>query len=130
MTQRSLFTRARAEISERLTGLPTGPDRFGLIHADLHLANVMTNNGALTIIDFDDAGYGWYPYELAVSLHPILDHPDLPDAYRSLVDGYRSVHPLTDDEVALVDLFVAMRCLMLVGWLDARRNLPTGRYCN
>ncbi len=36
-------------------------DAFGLIHADLRPSNALVGAaGELTIIDFDDAGYGWY----------------------------------------------------------------------
>jgi Ser/Thr protein kinase RdoA (MazF antagonist) len=32
----------------------TGPDAFGLIHGDLHVANVLSVNGEVAAIDFDD----------------------------------------------------------------------------
>ena len=30
----------------------------------------MCSGDELTIIDFDDAGYGWFAHEIAVALHP------------------------------------------------------------
>lgn len=122
--QRTLFTRARSELADRLGALSTDGDHFGLIHSDLHLGNVMADGNQLTVIDFDDSGYGWFAHELAVSLHPVLDEPFAPDARAALLDGYRSVHPFTAAEEELIDLFLAVRCCMIVGWLDARREVP------
>ena len=44
-------------------------ETWGLIHADLRPSNVIRgNDGRLTVIDFDDAGYSWYLYDYASSL--------------------------------------------------------------
>ena len=115
---------ARDRLGTELAALSTGPERFGLIHADLHLANVMSDGRELTVIDFDDAGYGWFVHEIAVSLHPMLDDPRYDDALAAIVEGYRDVVPLGDADVALIDLFMTVRCLMIVGWLDARPEVP------
>jgi len=123
-TQQSLFARGRQHLHGLLTAMPTGPDHFGLIHSDLHLGNVMADGKTLTVIDFDDCGYGWFVHELAVALHPVLGEPVEADAKASMVDGYRSVHALSDDEVGLIDAFLAVRSLMIIGWLAARPEVP------
>lgn len=122
--QRELFSEARTVLRDQLAALPTSGDAFGLIHADLHLGNLMADGDQLTIIDFDDAGFGWFPHELAVSLHPVLDEPWFADARAALIAGYRTVHTLSAHEEALIDTFLTMRCLMIIGWLDARQELP------
>lgn len=122
--QRSLFVRARDQLRDELGALPTTPDRFGLIHSDLHLGNLMNHQGDLTMIDFDDAGFGWFSHELAIALHPSLDEPWFDEARSELLDGYRQVHPLSDHEEDLIDTFLTMRWLMIIGWLDARPELP------
>lgn len=121
--QQTLFSRSRNKLRDELGALSTGSDRYGLIHADLHLGNLMAHDDALTIIDFDDAGYGWFAHELAVALHAVLDEPEYDRCKASLLEGYRSVFPLDATEEALIDTFVTVRCLMIVGWLDARREL-------
>lgn len=123
--QRQLFARARERLHAELAALSTEGDRFGLIHADLHLGNLMTNGETLTVIDFDDAGYGWFAHEFAMSLHPILDEPVLPQARAAMIAGYREVANLDKDEERLIDTFLVVRCLMIVGWLAARPELPT-----
>ncbi|MEM7092687.1 MAG: phosphotransferase [Actinomycetota bacterium] len=121
---RSLFSSAREELLHRLGELSTGADAFGLIHADLHLGNVMADGDELTVIDFDDSGFGWFVHELAVSLHPVVDEPYFDAARDAIVAGYRVEHPLSDEDERLIGTFLAMRGLMIVGWLDARRDLP------
>ena len=126
--QRALFSDARQGLRHELTELSTGPDRFGLIHSDLHLGNLMADGSNLTLIDFDDAGFGWFSHELACALHPGLGQPWFGDARAALVEGYSSVCPVTDDEIKSIDAFLAVRSLMIVGWLDARRELPAYAY--
>ena len=42
--------------------------RVSTIHADLHAGNILVRDGGVTVIDVDDAGFGWHVYELAVAL--------------------------------------------------------------
>ena len=124
IAQRALFTDARNYLVEILSGLPTDSDHFGMIHADLHLGNVLADGTNLTVIDFDDSGYGWFPHELAVALHPMLGDDLEADARRAIVEGYRAAHDLSASEEALIDVFLAMRSLMIVGWLANRPEVP------
>ena len=124
--QRSLFASARESLHEQLSALPLDGSRFGLIHADLHLSNVLVDLNRLIVIDFDDAGFGWYAYELAVSLHSALHQPWFDQARTALVAGYRTVASLGDDELAALPAFLTVRSLMLVGWLAARPELGQG----
>ncbi len=60
-----LLLRTRSQIREVLKGFQATSTNFGMIHADLDPANVLVQDGRVTLIDFDDAGYGWHLYELA-----------------------------------------------------------------
>jgi Ser/Thr protein kinase RdoA (MazF antagonist) len=51
-----------------MTRLGDGTDQFGLIHADLHLDNALFWRDDVRIIDFDDCGFGYWLYDIAVSL--------------------------------------------------------------
>ena len=58
---------------DELHCLPTTPDDFGLIHNDLHFANfIIQPEGRMTIIDFDDCGYGWFAMDIAMALFDVL----------------------------------------------------------
>ena len=126
--QKMLFNNARKILRDQLSLLSTGPDRFGLIHSDLHLGNIMRNNDDLTIIDFDDAGYGWFAHEAAVALHPSLGEPWFPSAREAFLDGYCSIHEMDSDEINSINAFLVVRSLMIVGWLNARPELPAYEY--
>ena len=44
-----------------------------MIHADMHSQNVLIQEDKLSVIDFDDAGFGWYGFDLAVAVWDRLD---------------------------------------------------------
>ncbi len=125
---RQLFAGARDTIHRRLTALGSRQSQFGLIHADLHSRNVMVHDDRMIVIDFDDAGFGWYIHDLAMALHPVMDEPWFAQVRDAMVEGYRSVHPLDADELDLLPTFLTMRSLMLVGWLHARPELGLGEH--
>lgn len=126
--QRRLLTAGQERLYETLSALDTGPSSFGLIHADLHLRNVLVDGDRLTLIDFDDAGFGWYLHELAVSLNPAVGAPWYDEARAALIAGYRTVKPLSADELALLPAFEAVRAAMIVAWLDARPELGMSQH--
>jgi Ser/Thr protein kinase RdoA (MazF antagonist) len=90
-----LLRRAVDLIERRLAAFGSGPDRFGLIHADLRLANLLVHGDALTVIDFDDCGFGWFGYDFAASVSFMEHEPIVPDLMDSWMDGYREVAPLS-----------------------------------
>src|SRR5690606_5522453 len=53
-------------------------DRFGLIHADMRLANLLVGGPGTTLLDFDDSGFGWFMYDLGAALSFIDMGPDAP----------------------------------------------------
>ena len=122
----------RSEVRSRLAALGTGPDRFGLIHGDLGFENVLvSDDGEVVIIDFDDSGDSWYLHELAVALYPHEGARDFGDRRDALVDGYRSVGELTDELLAELPTFLMARRIQTLGWVyshpetaHARRQRP------
>lgn len=74
-----LLQQAVDRIGQALTGYGRSPERFGLVHADLRLANLLLHGDEVGVIDFDDCGYGWYMYDLGSSLSFIEHTPQAPD---------------------------------------------------
>ena len=69
-----------ASLIGELKHLPTSPTDFGLIHDDLHFTNFLIQpGGPVTIIDFDDCGYGWFAMDVAMALFDVLVLYHLPD---------------------------------------------------
>lgn len=55
----------------------SGPQRFGLVHCDMRLANLLVDGDALTVIDFDDCGICWFAYDFAASVSFMEHDPRL-----------------------------------------------------
>ncbi|MFN3614899.1 MAG: phosphotransferase enzyme family protein [Rubrimonas sp.] len=108
-----------------LAAFGDGPDRFGLIHADLRLANLLADGDRLGVIDFDDCGFGWFVYDFAAAVSFLEHEPFVPDLAAAWAEGYREVAPLTQAEEAAIPMFVALRRLLLTAWIASHPETPT-----
>lgn len=115
--ERALMLEARGFARKALADLRAGGADYGLIHADVLRENVLCHAGALALIDFDDAGFGFRHYDLATALVQSLEEPALPDLAAALVAGYRAARPLAPGRLAL---FVMLRCCASAGWIASR----------
>ena len=106
-----------------LLGYSQSNKTYSLIHSDLHPGNVLLHKGRLSIIDFDDAGYGWHAYELAVALYRYLDEPLLNGYRDALLEGYADRRQLPPDCVAQMSVFWIARTLQTIGWINDRPEL-------
>ena len=102
---------------KRLRALPTGREHFGLIHADLRLANLLVDRGRTAIIDFDDCGFGWYLFDLATALSFLEERPDAPELVECWLKGYRKVAGVPTEIEAEIPTLVMLRRLQLMGWV-------------
>jgi len=116
-----LGTLART-ILRRLEAFGDSPEQFGLIHADLRLDNLIMRGREVCVIDFDDAGFGWWLYDLGAALSFIEDREDIDELVAAWVRGYRTQHPLTRDEVDEIPTFIMLRRLLLVAWLGTHAD--------
>ena len=122
--QRAVLSVAREGIRAVLTEYGKDRGAYSMIHADLHAHNILIDpSGVLQAFDFDDAGFGWHQYDLAVVLFG-LEHLSYFDAItESLVAGYRTVRAFTDEALALLPLFLLIRRLVLISWQWERPEL-------
>jgi len=98
-----------------------------MIHADLHSHNIMVADGELVVIDFDDAGFGWHQYDLAVALYDYRERDDFESLKNTMIEAYREQRNISDDDLSLLPLFMLIRALALIGWASARPELHAGR---
>ena len=96
-----------------------------LIHADLLQENILTAGTKLHLIDFDDSGFGYRPYDLGTALIQHAEHENLDALTAGLLDGYGAPE-LYDD----MPLFIALRALASCGWIISRapKNDPRQRF--
>ena len=121
----ALLARATGKLSDLLHAYGTGPETFGLIHADLRLANLMVDEQGLTAIDFDDCGFGWWAYDLATALSFIETDPRLPDLIAAWVAGYARAAPLVPQDRAMIPALILLRRVLLTAWLATRADSDT-----
>jgi Ser/Thr protein kinase RdoA (MazF antagonist) len=124
MQESKLLARVRRRVHEELTALPTDRATFGLIHADLHPRNVLVTPNELVAIDFDDCGFGWHYYDIAVALTESQQHPSGTELQTAFLAAYRAERSLPDAEGKL-PLFFLIRSLVSLGWINARPELAT-----
>ncbi len=122
--ERELLITARDHCRERLRRYGEPRRTFSMIHADLHLANLLTCDGQLSVIDFDDAGFGWHQYDIAVAMFHSRDTADFRAARQAFLHSYRTVRPISDDDLALVPMFELIRGMAILGWRAARPEVP------
>jgi Ser/Thr protein kinase RdoA (MazF antagonist) len=111
--QNRLFETVAERLREIVERLGTGRDVFGLIHADLIFCNVIFHRGEARPIDFDDCGFGYFLYDMAILLDRIEMREDYPALRAALLEGYRQIRPLAEEHEACLDLFVLARWVFL-----------------
>ena len=121
----SILRRLQSVLERRLQAFGMDRDRFGLIHADMRLANVIMANGVPTLIDFDDCCFGWHMYDFAAAVSFIEDSPQVPELRSAWTEGYRRAMPLGKDGERELDSFVMFRRLALLAWVGSRRGDAT-----
>jgi Ser/Thr protein kinase RdoA (MazF antagonist) len=114
-----LYT-ARKEIHRILIDYGRSPETYGLTHADLHPRNVLVDGKHIQVIDFDDCGFGWHHYDIAVALHDYRYRSNYIALRDALVRGYRNVRNLAQDVVDLLPMFFLIRSLVSLAWVNGR----------
>ena len=115
------LTSAAALMRDRLARYGQSPNRFGLIHADVRLANLLVDGDDIQVIDFDDCGFGWFLFDLATAVSFMEHDPRVPELCDAWVRGYSRIMPLAESDVAEIGTFVLLRRLQLVAWVGSHR---------
>ena len=95
-------------------------------HGDCHGLNArigMTepSRGRAVFFDFDDGGYGYLAYDLAVHLWAQVSFGRRRHAmWHAFLEGYRSVRPVAPTDERAVTLFVPIRHIWLMGEYASR----------
>ncbi|MEM7545294.1 MAG: phosphotransferase [Pseudomonadota bacterium] len=116
----AVLSRAEAAVQDRLREYGQVSARYGLIHADMRLANLLIDQGQTRLIDFDDCGFGWFLYDFAAAISFMETHRQVPALKAAWLDGYQAIRPLSPDDLEEVDSFIMLRRLALLGWIGSR----------
>lgn len=108
LEHREAFSIVAEEIRDLMNAWGQNREMFGLIHGDLGVdANLLFWQGKPRAIDFDDSGYGYYVFDLAVALEVCKDFPDYEIYRNELLRGYSEYRSLPNKEVEQLELFLA-----------------------
>ena len=120
-SERQVLARLDDALQARLTAFGTGQERYGLVHADTRLANLLVHDGSVSVIDFDDSGFSWYLYDLGTSVSFFEHAPEVPALVDSWLEGYRKAGRLSAEDQAEIWTFIMFRRLLLVAWIGSHR---------
>ncbi|KQY07350.1 aminoglycoside phosphotransferase [Mycobacterium sp. Root135] len=124
--ERRVLEPARDLLRRRLEEYGTGPEVFGLVHADLRLANLLVDgagpNSKITVIDFDDCGFGWHFYDFGTAVSFFEDDPAVPEWQDAWATGYRTRRPMSAADEAMLPSFVLLRRLLLLAWMGSHSH--------
>jgi Ser/Thr protein kinase RdoA (MazF antagonist) len=118
--QRQELLRARIVLRRMLATIGKSTENYGLVHADFLPDNIIVGDGSLTLIDFDDSGFGWHLYEMATALFPQFKQPFFDDLVDAYLDGYRGEREFSDEQAKYLPAFLMICGLNYLGWLQKR----------
>jgi Ser/Thr protein kinase RdoA (MazF antagonist) len=125
--RRPLLQRLVDTIERRLQRFGQSPDRYGLIHADFRLANLLIHQGEIRVIDFDDCGLGWFLYDAGTAVSFFEHKPEVPALLDAWCEGYRRIRPLAKADEAELPTFVILRRMILFAWMGSHAETDLAR---
>jgi Ser/Thr protein kinase RdoA (MazF antagonist) len=101
------FEQVTGRVREVMDSFGQGIDAFGLIHADISLgANILFEGGQARVIDFDDCAFGYWMFDVGVSLCEVRKEVTFEDCRDALREGYEEVRALPSAHWEHIDLFI------------------------
>ena len=95
---------------------------FGIIHSDLHFNNILINSaGNLAIIDFDEAGFGHYWLDVAVTFDEFHDYGEADTMIEQFIDGYKTVRNMEFDSTT-IKMFRGLSATLYASWVFSPEN--------
>lgn len=116
---RPVLDRLDSALWRRLAEYGTGADRYGLIHADMRLGNLLVDGNKVTLIDFDDCGFCWFTYDFAAAISFHETNPAIPALRAAWLEGYTAMRPLSAEDIAAMDSMVMLRRMALLAWIGS-----------
>ena len=105
------------EARQAMDSFGKGPEAYGMIHSDLYPENVLFKAGKAYPIDFEDCGFGYWLWDIAIALNEWAwgnEWEHMRDAFR---EGYTQYRSLPEAQWAQLDLFIAVQFATMVLWM-------------
>lgn len=121
---KTMLERCEIKVTSTLTQFGNSADRYGLIHADMRLANLLVSGDSITLIDFDDCGFGWFLYDFAAAISFFEHQPNVPDLKEAWFSGYRQIRELPETHSKQMDSLIMLRRMALLAWIGSHQEAP------
>lgn len=119
---RDLLLDARSKARLDLADFVANGADLGLIHADALRENVFRNGDDLTLIDFDDSGFGFRLFDLTVALSQSARDTDFDNLKGAILEGYSRTRPVRQADIDRFHLFTTLRAFASFGWVVPRMS--------
>lgn len=107
------------------------PNKLGLIHADMHLGNVIFTKEDMGIIDFDDCGFGAHMYDIVIPLimseFVLKERKELkqmPKYTEAMLNGYTEAMSINQADLDILKWYTKARGIAMLGWVQSRSENP------
>ena len=117
--ERPLVEQTLDRVNRVLAKFGKDASRYGLIHADLRLTNLLLHKGETRVIDFDDCGMGWYMHDAAAAISFVEHHPRAQEWVDHWLVGYQRVLPLSEADLAVIPTMIIQRRIQLLAWVGS-----------
>ena len=116
---RDITEKALALAKNKIKGYYT--EKYGLIHADLRITNIIENDRYYAI-DFDDCGYGYFIQDLAAALSFMENSENIEALKNAWFKGYETISALDDKDRDIADCFILVRRIQLLAWVTSHSD--------
>ena len=116
---RAVLDRLDTTLWLRLADYGLDSARYGLIHADMRLGNLLVEGNDVTLIDFDDCGFCWFTYDFAAAISFHETNPVMPALLAAWLKSYQAIRPLTAADIRSIDAMVMLRRMALLAWIGS-----------
>ncbi|AEI38571.1 MAG: phosphotransferase [Zymomonas mobilis subsp. pomaceae] len=123
----AIMDKAIENIGQSLKVFGKSASRYGLIHADLRLTNILLHEGTTRVIDFDDCGTGWFLHDLAAAISFEEHHPSAPLWVENWLKGYERVQPLSKEEINILPALFIQRRIQMTAWVGSHADTDMAR---
>lgn len=125
-TCHDLFAELADQAKQVMTDLGTETQAYGLIHADLNFYNTLFSAGEARVFDFDDCGFGYWLYDIAVTLSDWQGADGWPELRDAFLNGYATVRPVPLKHLVHLDLFMAAQHVAEALWITDMAQVNPG----
>jgi Ser/Thr protein kinase RdoA (MazF antagonist) len=117
-----LVDSATAKIQSAIEGIEQHREVYGLIHGNLLLRNFLVHGGEIRVVDFDHCGWGFFGYDLAVTLSQLVGQPKSPQLRAAFLKGYQQVRLVGAEIESLLGVFIGARYVYEILRLAGNKN--------